>query len=414
MVVENPLLRTPLSLIIDDSCPVINKAYYWIRQRLEWRRQRGIASALWGWERHADKLEVMPQTIPATFARRWGEWCAEQGIRGKFSLIPYPAGVARIDEGFPGFPSEEFDAWIRAVEEVIHPHFDITAEMLTHTRVVDLDTWALTDEWEQVEWVNPPLDRLPRYVRAAMELLKNAGIFCDGVTSPGAFGKRQEAAYAKATLDAAVELFKNPRPFYFLHVVEEGLPDVPLWHVDKTKGTAIGSVVACAGDWFGATGYDTADPDLFIAEDLQGGRLPEVLASGRPCILVGHWPCFYVNNEVGFRVLKEVKRRLDAYDPDGSKTLWMKTSEIARYTMARQLTDIETRNAEARLHTRFPTRNFTVRVGGAARRVQVGCVDLRRVTSRRDLVEGTYLVEGATTVAAFALREGETTLHWTL
>ena len=25
--------------------------------------------------------------------------------------------------------------------------------MLTHTAVVDLDTFALTEEWEQVEWV---------------------------------------------------------------------------------------------------------------------------------------------------------------------------------------------------------------------------------------------------------------------
>ena len=37
ITVRNPLLRTPLSLIIDDSCPVINKAYYWIQQRHDWR-----------------------------------------------------------------------------------------------------------------------------------------------------------------------------------------------------------------------------------------------------------------------------------------------------------------------------------------------------------------------------------------
>ena len=30
----NPLCRTPLSLIIDDSCPVINKAYYWMARTL--------------------------------------------------------------------------------------------------------------------------------------------------------------------------------------------------------------------------------------------------------------------------------------------------------------------------------------------------------------------------------------------
>jgi len=418
VVVENPLLRTPLSLIIDDSCPVINKAYYWIRQRDAWRRRHGITAPPSGWEKHVDKLGQMPQTIPADFAREWGEWCAEEGIRGKFSLIPYPAGVARVDQGFPGFPRDEFDAWMRAVEEVIHPNFDITAEMLTHTHVVDLDTWTLTEEWEQGEWVDPPLDRLPRYVRTAMELLKNAGITCDGVTSPGAFGKRQESAYAKATLDAAVELFGNRRPFYFLHLIHEGLPDVPLWHVDRESGTAIGSIVACAGDWFGATGYDTANPDLFITEDLRGGRLPEVLAAERPCVLVGHWPCFYANGRIGFRVLREVKRRLDAFDPERSKTLWMKNSEIARYAMARELTDLETKTSDEGgvtvARTRFPTPNFTLRWEGVARRVRVNGVELRRVDSRRALAMGTYLVEGKTTVAAFDLQEGETQVTWSL
>lgn len=34
VTVCNPLLRTPLALIIDDSCPVINKAYYWMARSL--------------------------------------------------------------------------------------------------------------------------------------------------------------------------------------------------------------------------------------------------------------------------------------------------------------------------------------------------------------------------------------------
>ncbi len=33
VAVRNPLLRTPLALIVDDSCPVINLTYFWITQR---------------------------------------------------------------------------------------------------------------------------------------------------------------------------------------------------------------------------------------------------------------------------------------------------------------------------------------------------------------------------------------------
>jgi len=222
---------------------------------------------------------------------------------------------------------------------------DPTPEMLTHTRVVDLKTWQLTEEWEQGEWVDPP--------------------------------------------------------------------DVPVRHVDRTAGTAIASVSGCAGDWFGQTGYDEVNADLFITADLAHGRLPTVLAAQRPCILVGHWPCFYVNDQVGFKVLKEVKRRLDAWDPDGTKTLWMKTSEIGHYWMARELTEVQVsldtgaKQCTIRTATKFPTDNFTLAVHDwAAKRVQKDGTDLPLVKSRRDFRSGTFLVEGNETFIAMNLAAG--------
>ncbi len=179
---------------------------------------------------------------------------------------------------------------------------------------------------------------------------------------------------------------------------------------------AIASVQSCTGDWFGATGYDEADPDRFIAPDLQGGRLPWVLAHKRPCILLGHWPCFYANDGIGFRVLREVKRRLDAYDPDGTRTVWMKTSEIAHYWMARELTDIAVATGpragewQVRLATRFPANGFTLSLDRAVRTAQVGPESLRQVHSRRDLRRGTFLTEGRQTYLAFDLVDGETCL----
>ena len=88
-----------------------------------------------------------------------------------------------------------------------------------------------------------------------------------------------ETAYARAVLDAAMRVNNNPRPFYFLWLIDDELPGVPLWHVNKGEGIAAASVVGCAGDWFGQTGYDQADPDLFITADLEHGRLPTVLAA---------------------------------------------------------------------------------------------------------------------------------------
>ena len=406
----NPLLRTPLSLIIDDSCPVINKAYYWIKQRHDWRLRNCPETRPSGWEIYYDKLDKMPNAIPAAFAARWGEWCVEQGIRGKFSIVPFPAGVGRVDKGFPGFPESELVDWLRVAKETIWRNFDLTPEMLSHTRVVDLKTWQLTEQWEQFEWVNPPVDQLTDYIAAAMQLLKNVGIPCEGVTSPGNFGKEKEDAYAQAVLDASIRINNNSRPFYFLWNVLDKMPTVPIHHAKKDKGSAVASIVGCAGDWFGATGYGTANPDLFITEDLQGGRLPAVLKKELPSILVGHWPCFYVNDQIGFKVLETVKSRLDAYDPDRTKTIWMKNSEIGHYWMARQLSDIKVDSGNVCVHTKFPTTNFTLSLDVPARRVQFKGDDLRLVHFRKDFRSGTFMVDGKQTFAAFDLGVGETAL----
>lgn len=413
----NPLLRTPLSLIVDDSCPVINLTHYWIRQRHEWkaRHQPGVQPEQW--EGNATKLKDIPQTIPADFAWEWAEWCWENGVKGKFSLIPFPAGVGRVDEGFPDFPKHEYQSWLRIYREIIWPNFDLTPELLTHTAVVDLETFTLTEEWEQVEWVNPPVDnRLTDYIITAMEMLNNVGIPCEGVTSPGAFGKRQEETYSKVVLTASREVNNNPCPFYFLWLKHDELPNVPIWHIDKDKGSAIASIVACAGDWFGGwTGYDLGDADQFITEDLTGGRLPPILKKELPCVLVGHWPGFYFNGEKsGFDVLKTVKTRLDDLDPDGTKTIWMKTSEIGHYWMARELSEIIVNRdqSEIIISTQFPTANFTIVIDTSINGLKINGGEIRKVNSLRDFQRDTFLVEGKETKIAFDLEIGETTLEW--
>ena len=413
----NPLLRTPLSLIVDDSCPVINLTHYWIRQRHEWkaRHQPGVQPEQW--EGNATKLKDIPQTIPADFAWEWAEWCWENGVKGKFSLIPFPAGVGRVDEGFPDFPKHEYQSWLRIYREIIWPNFDLTPELLTHTAVMDLEAFTLTEEWEQVEWVNPPVDyRLTDYIITAMEMLNNVGIPCEGVTSPGAFGKRQEEAYSKAVLTASREVNNNPCPFYFLWLKHDELPNVPIWHIDKDKGTAIASIVACAGDWFGGwTGYDLGDADQFITEDLTGGRLPPILKKELPCVMVGHWPGFYFNGEKsGFDVLKTVKTRLDYLDPDGTKTIWMKTSEIGHYWMARELSKIIVNRDQSEIivSTQFPTANFTIVIDTPLNGLKINGGEIRRVNSLRDFQRDTFLVEGKETKIAFNLEIGETTLEW--
>lgn len=124
--VRNPLLRTPLALLIDDSCPVVNLGWHWIKSRHDWRTRLHPGTEPSGWERFHDKLSTMESTVPADFVREWGEWCGEQGIRGKFSMVPFPAGVGRIDQSFPGHSERELREWLSVTREIIQPNFDIT------------------------------------------------------------------------------------------------------------------------------------------------------------------------------------------------------------------------------------------------------------------------------------------------
>ncbi|MBT5876031.1 MAG: hypothetical protein HOH43_21570, partial [Candidatus Latescibacteria bacterium] len=77
--------RIPLSLIVDDSTVLVNANYFWMRDR-------NLVDGL------GRRWEDVPVVHPESFTREWAEWCLENGVRGKFSIIPCPAALGRIDE----------------------------------------------------------------------------------------------------------------------------------------------------------------------------------------------------------------------------------------------------------------------------------------------------------------------------
>jgi hypothetical protein len=106
---------------------------------------------------------------------------------------------------------------------------------------------------------------------------------------------------------------------------------------------------------------------------------------------------------------------LDAYDPGGVKTRWMKTSEIGRYWMARQLSDITVTPQgdggwQITIHTNFPTPTFTLAVATQTNHVQVNGQALHEVSTVAALTSGTYLAQAKETVLAFDLAQGTTTI----
>jgi hypothetical protein len=172
------------------------------------------------------------------------------------------------------------------------------------------------------------------------------------------------------------------------------------------------SVVACTSDWTG--GWDNTPPggvDLFITADLASGRMVDVIERGDVAVMLSHWTGIYWNGqELGFKVLQEVVRRLHArFD----NLVWMKLSEIARYSAARALTRIGSAGGRVELSAPFACPAFTFKVpppsAGAAPLFRAAGIDrppFRRVQRPLDLSAGTWCDTGDGRVICLDLPRG--------
>jgi hypothetical protein len=252
----------------------------------------------------------------------------------------------------------------------------------------------------------------------ALRVLKNAGLECEGVTTPGGFGNQSREALAQATLQSCRDVYRAEIPHYFRHLFTDDRSVAP--RVEYASGLAgpdpecVVSIIGCTGDWFG--GWDGLTPgsvDQFITEDLHGGRLPQVIDKGEPAVLVCHWPGIYYNGqELGFNIFKEVVARLNArYD----HLQWMKLSAIARYWAARELTRIDKQADTVTLTAPFAAPQFTLEIAtrtAAPPRLMVEgkSTPLQQVTKPLDLQTGTFHRHKAGTVVCFDLPQGKSEL----
>jgi hypothetical protein len=417
VTVLNPRMRVPLSFIIDDSTCLVNLNRFALPQ---------FATAHGTPERFQQPWREMPAEIPDDFVRKFGDWCGEKGVKGKYSIVPYPACVGRVDRVLPGWTEQELDASLDLVRTRMTPNWDIHPEMITHTWVIDTKTGHPHPErtlryQENWEWtVGRSVDELTEYMVYALQILKNVGLPCEGITTPGGFGNRVLPELAQSTLDACRAVFQAEIPHYFRHLYASGdrsvAPRVEYASgLDGPDPRCVVSIIGGTGDWTG--GWDCSsrgDVDKFITADLERGRMVEVIERGEPAIIVCHWTGIYFNGEeVGFQVFQEAVRRLHArYD----HLLWMKLSEIARYWAAKELTRIERDGDRVTLRAPFACPGFTVRVadaGTAARRIAADgeTVALREITDARTLRSGTWLRDPQGVVLCFDLPRGTSLLE---
>lgn len=421
ITVLNPRARVPVGLIIDDSTCLVNLNRFTMPQF-----DQAFSGANKTYQRN---WREWPHEIPDAFVRKFGEWCAGAGVKGKYSIVPYPACVGRIDRMLPGWTQRELSNSIEMVRSIMMPNWDIHPEMVTHSRVIDITTGhPHTDHslkfMENWEWTTGrSADEIAEYLAYALRILKNAGLPCEGVTTPGGFGGKALPQLAQASFQSLRDVFQTEIPHYFRHCYSEGPQSVAprveyARDLDTAAPRCVVSIIGCTGDWTG--GWDNTPPegaDKFISADGQSGRMVEIILRGEPALALAHWTGIWWNGqELGFQVWQEVVRRLHTrFD----NLLWMKLSEVSRYWAARELTRIAHAGDHINFQAPFACPSFTVEFdarGKESPRLGISpqsATPLREVARPLDLVPGTWHRKPQRSIACIDLPRGHSNLYLT-
>ncbi len=307
----------PIALIVDDGVPCINALYYYHKQ--------------------VDKIEpTVRQRISISLLEEFITCAQKYGVRGDFSVIPYPAGLGPVTDGLAGYDRGEMKRWIELVRENIMAQFDIHPELLTHTLALDLKTNKLLDTAEHIWMAEASQQELAAYFARAMTILKEAGVPGNGITQP-CFFKGDEQLYARAILAAEKQVNNRRLTHYFMHVERESRYVGPsITYVDKVKKEAVVSVPSGSADFFWPSNFRPCVAqelaDGLITEDGQAGRLVELFGNRSPIVFHTHWQSLASNgSHAGMRGLELVAARINEHF--GGQVRWMKLSEIAQKTV---------------------------------------------------------------------------------
>jgi hypothetical protein len=308
--------KIPISLIIDDGSPV-DPLFY----------------ELPGYE--------TPFLVPAEFTKRVADTFDRFDVKGKYTLIPMPSCLGRIDQSLKRVPQAHLDEFLKIVRERIYPRFDITPEFLTHLCAYDLKTGDFKRHLFEDTWISQAQpDEIVEYFTLAFQILKNVGIESTGITSPWVSGIDVEKKYAKAIGDAQWNLFKRKLTWYFLHAASDSEKAFPcsIEYKDPERGQVVVSVPSNAGDIFWTMELPTKPErvkmindgiDRLVSPDGRTGRIKQLMDSGNPVVIVTHWQSLYTQGTAlgleGFTALAERIQKVF-----GSSLEWVTCSELAR------------------------------------------------------------------------------------
>jgi hypothetical protein len=317
--------KIPFSLIIDDGSPV-DPLFY----------------ELPGYE--------TPLLVPAKFTRKVADTFDRFNLHGKFTVIPMPSCLGRIDQSLKRVPQNHLQEFLKLMRDRIAPGFDITPEFLTHLSSYDIKTGNYQRHMYEDSWISQASgDEIVEYFTLAFRILSNVGLDATGITSPWVSGIDVENKYAKALADAQWNVFKRKLTWYFLHAASDSEPAIQcsIEYKDPARGQVVVSVPANAGDIFWSMDIPGKKErlkmisdgiDRLISPDGKSGRIRQLIDSGFPVVIVTHWQSLFTQGtELGLDGLNFLAERIQKVY--GSSIEWVKCSE-----MAARYVDTQSRN----------------------------------------------------------------------
>lgn len=306
-------MKTPFSLLIDDGAP-IDPMFF---------ESPGYKT---------------PLLVPTAFTRRLASLFERYEMAGKFTVIPMPSCLGRVDQSLKLVPARHLAAFLDIVRTRIAPRFDITPEFITHKEAYDLKGNRFLHVYED-QWLSrASLEDATDYFELAFRILKNVGLRATGMTSPWMSGEDVESKYAHAIADAQWRVFRRKLTWYFVHMSFWKTPIAcSTTYRNESRGQRVISVPTNCTDIFWTMNLPVSkrrsvmrdNIERLISSDGRTGRIRDLMESGHPVTFVTHWQSLFTQGSglglEGLEVLAERIRRVF-----GSTIEWLPCSELAR------------------------------------------------------------------------------------
>ena len=311
------------------------------------------------------------------------------------------------------------------------PNWDIHPEMVTHTRVIDTKTGHPYPDhslkfMENWDWTTGRrVDEIAEYLAYALRILKNAGLPCEGITTPGGFGNKALPQLAQATLQSVRDVFGAEIPALLppslstaASKASRRASNMPAGSTAPTRA-AWCSIIGCTGDWTG--GWDCTPPERSgqvhhrRSAKRTHGRCHRARRAGASWSAIGRASTGTARNSAS----KSSRKSCAGCTRASTICIWMKLSEVSRYWAAKELTRIAQNGNTISLRAPFACPDFTVKFDAKENatprlRVNQELTALKEVKGPLQLTSGTWCREREKITACFALPKGASELEVTV